>query len=435
MSRCRRVIALAIAVAGTTTPRMAHAQSEAFTAWAAAHAIPLRTVEPGGDASDLAPLHAIVGSARVVAIGEPIHGTREPLAIRNRVMQYLIEHEGFTAVGLESGFSESRIIERYIAGGPGDAASIARDGITWGFGVFAPNIDLVEWLRSWNADPKHTRKVHFYGFDLGGGASATFPNPRRGVDSALAYLERTDAGAARDAHRSLDPYLGRFSAAGYDSLSPSDRAGLDAALVQLATDLRAAQRKLVSASSDDEYLFQLHRVVDAQQLKRYLDLSPPPASPGVRRDARRATQTRDSAMAENVRWALEREGAAGRLVAFAHNGHVMNPFVGGATSDFRQPPAAMGAFLRPVLGRDLVVIGGTSGGLPPARNDSAEVDAALGRVGLPRFLLDLRSADGPALRWLSAPHTTRSNNGVQVVNLRTAFDAVYFVDRLTSARP
>jgi hypothetical protein len=122
-------------------------------------------------------------------------------------------------------------------------------------------------------------------------------------------------------------------------------------------------------------------------------------------------------------------------VVFAHNGHVMNPFVEGAASDFRQPSAAMGAFLRPVLGRDLVVIGGTSGGLPPARNDSAEVDAALARVGLPRFLLDLRSADGAALRWLSGPHTTRSNNGVQIVNLRTAFDAVYFVDRLTSARP
>ena len=56
----------------------------------------------GGDDSDLIPLHTIAGSARVVAIGEPTHGGHEPLAFRNRLVRYLVEHEGFTAVGIES---------------------------------------------------------------------------------------------------------------------------------------------------------------------------------------------------------------------------------------------------------------------------------------------------------------------------------------------
>jgi erythromycin esterase len=432
----RSAIAAGIALLGATAPRIAGGQSEAVTTWAAAHAIPLTTIEPGGDARDLAPVHAIVGSARVVAIGEPMHGAHEPLAFRNRLIEYLIQHEGFTAVALESGFSESRLVDRYIAGGPGDAASVARDGITWGFGVFKDNIALVEWLRAWNANPKHVRKVRFYGLDLGGGANATFPYPRRGIDSVLAYLSHADSGISRVAHAALDPYLGRFSAQGYDSLSTHDRMELAAGLALLIADMTRERRRLVNATTEDEYAWMLRRVVDGQQMQQYLDLTPPPPSPGTRRDPSRQIQARDSAQAENVKWALEREGSAGKLVIFAHNGHVMNSLMElGPESSVKQSTAAMGTFLRSALGRDLVIIGGTSGGLPPAANDSAEVDGALSKVGVPRFLLDLRSADGAALRWLSEPHTTRSNNRVQIITARSAFDAVYYVDRLTSGRP
>jgi erythromycin esterase len=437
MNHGTRAIALVIAIVCASTPRSAHAQSDAFSTWAAAHAIPLRTIEPVGDANDLAPLHALVGSARVVAIGEPTHGAHEPLALRNRLVQYLVEHEGFTAVGIETGFSESRSVARYVAGETGDAASITRDGLTWGFGNFAENVALIAWLRTWNADPQHKRKVHFYGFDLSGAANGAFPNARRSVDSALAYLARADSAAALGAHEALDKYLGRFSTYSYASLSPDDRAQLGAGLTQLATALRNAQRKLVAASTDEEYAWMLHRVIVAQQVNRMLDVSPPLSpSPDIPPDAYRASQARDSGMAENVRWALDIEGAAGRLVIFAHNGHVMNSSLeGGIWSAFRQPPSAMGKYLRAALGRDLVIIGGTSG-VVRAGKDSVEVDGALSRVGVPRFMLDLRRADGGALQWLSERHTIRANERtVQIVTVRSAFDALYYVDRLTASRP
>lgn len=428
-------LGIAIALLTVCAPSVARAQSDAVTTWAAAHAIVLRSMEPGGDDSDLAPLRGLIGPARIIAIGEPMHGAHEPLSFRNRIIQYLIEHEHVTAVGLESGFSESRLVDRYIAGGPGDAASVARDGITWGFGIFKDNVVLVEWLRAWNAIPTHVRKVRFYGFDLGGGEKGNFPHPRQGVDSVLAYLARVDSAAAREAHTSLDQYLGRFSAQAYDSLSSDDRIALGTGLARLATAVRRAQRKLIATSSEDEYAFMLHRVTDAQQMYRYFD--PPPATvSGARRDGNRQVQARDSSQAENVKWALEREGTQGRLVIFAHNGHVMSSTTNlPADSTIRQAPRAMGAFLRAALGRDLVIIGGTSGGLAPAANDSAEVDRVLANVGVPRFLLDLRAADGDALRWLSEPHTSRSNNGVKLITLRSAFDIVYYADKLTSGRP
>jgi L-2-hydroxyglutarate oxidase LhgO len=42
------------------------------------------------------------------------------------------------------------------------------------------------------------------------------------------------------------------------------------AVAQLSTDLRMEQPKLVAATSEDEYASMAHRVLDAQQMQRYL---------------------------------------------------------------------------------------------------------------------------------------------------------------------
>ena len=69
-------IALAIAsfasmnhAAGAAQPLAAVGQPLKLPAMA--HIVPMRGVEPGGNRADLAPFHAIVGNARVVALGEP----------------------------------------------------------------------------------------------------------------------------------------------------------------------------------------------------------------------------------------------------------------------------------------------------------------------------------------------------------------------------
>jgi len=171
-------------------------------------------------------------------------------------------------------------------------------------------------------------------------------------------------------------------------------------------------------------------------VKRMFDVAPPPSpSPDIPPDAWLESQARDSGMAENVRWALEREGAGGRLVIFAHNGHVMNSTTeGGIWSAFKQPPTAMGEYLRSALGRDFLIIGGTSG-VTSTEKSAADVDDALARAGVPRFMLDLRVATGDAQVWLSRRHTIRANETtVQLVNPRAAFDLLYYVDRLTPSR-
>jgi erythromycin esterase len=414
-------------------------QPDVFVKWAAAQAIPLRTVEADGDASDLPPLKAIVGPARVVALGEPTHGAHEPLAFRNRLIRFLVEQMGFTAVALETGFTESGLIERFIAGGPGDPGRVVRDGMTWGFGQYPENEELIRWLREYNANAAHPRKIHFYGIDLSGGNGSGFPDARRSVDAVLELLARADPDEVRGMRQRLDPLLDRFSSKGYADLSPVERGRLLAGLAELDVAVERNRSALIRLSSAEEYQRAVHNLVVARQLNHRFEISPPGTE--IPPDEVRGYSARDSAMANNVRWALESEGAHGRLFVFAHNVHVMNsPVEGGIWSALQPPPSALGKLLRAALGRDLVIVGASagtaSGGLPPMEADPASLDAILARVAIPRFVVDLRPArdEPPVLALLSMRRPLHANLKTHfTMTPATAFDALFYVGTLTSA--
>jgi erythromycin esterase len=252
---------------------------------------------------------------------------------------------GFTAVALETGFTESGSVERFVAGGPGELRSIARDGMTHGFGQLSENEELIQWIRDYNSKTAHLRKVWFYGIDMSGVGRGTFEDSRRAVEPVLAYLARVDSVAASRIRDALEPILERFSQANYPGLSSTERERLALALAEAASALKRKRSSLVRMGSDEEYQWALHNVVVAQQLNLYFEASLEPLArgpgPGIPPGYYRLMNARDVAMAENVRWALEREGPNGRLVVFAHNGHVMNSVLqGGIWSTLQQPPSA-----------------------------------------------------------------------------------------------
>src|SRR5215467_14292277 len=80
-SRASRLL-VAVAFAGSLMCAHPGAQqgSESFERWAKDHAIQLQTVELGSDINELRQLKSLIGTARVVALGEPTHGAHEPLA-------------------------------------------------------------------------------------------------------------------------------------------------------------------------------------------------------------------------------------------------------------------------------------------------------------------------------------------------------------------
>ena len=107
----------------------------ALVDWARAHAMP--------SDSAFAFLRGLVGRARILALGEPVHGGHEPLAFRNRLIAHAVERLGFTAVALESGLTESMLADDFIQGRGGDIDSVTRYGLTWSFQYLPENRALL----------------------------------------------------------------------------------------------------------------------------------------------------------------------------------------------------------------------------------------------------------------------------------------------------
>src|SRR5919112_5877816 len=219
-----------------------------------------------------------------------------------------------------------RAIADFVAGGPGasspgEAARIARQSFTWGFGNFAENVELLRWMRAYNDDPRHQRKLHFYGIDLSlGGPQGSTPTPAA-IDAALAYLERVDSASATRLRSRFAPLMRHLPGDPAVPITPSERDSLTRSIEALAERLERTPAATMGRA-DEERAWALRNAEVARQGDR-VHRAEVPASPGggVSPGAWRVLSTRDSAMAFNVQWALGREGPGGRMLVFAHDMH------------------------------------------------------------------------------------------------------------------
>lgn len=85
--------------------------------WLKANAVALSTTEPGGPYADLAPFGQVVGSARIVALGEATHGTREFFRMKHRLLEYLVKEMGFNTFAIETPWAEANRINHYVQTG------------------------------------------------------------------------------------------------------------------------------------------------------------------------------------------------------------------------------------------------------------------------------------------------------------------------------
>lgn len=420
---------------------VARCEEDAFLKWAAAHAVPLATVEPNEDFSDLLPLKSMIGTARIVALGEPTHGAHEPLAFRNRLIRFAVEQMGFTAIAVESGFTEASIIDAFVASGAGDMQSVLREGLSSRSGRYGENRELIQWLRDYNiaAAAAGRQRIRVYGIDLtaGGRISGT----TLAIDSALAYLSRANAAAADTIRSSLGNSLPPDDWS-WGVLSPSATTALDSTIPKIAKAMAKSRSSLIAHSSAAEYRWALHNLQVARQLARCERVTTPKSFEDMRYSGA-VVGCRDAAMAENARWILENEGPKGRVLVFAHNSHVMNwQENGGEWAATLEKPFMMGFHLRRAFGKNLLIIATssatTSGGLPTPEPLEDSIDDTLARVGLPKMFLDLRMArqDKAALAWLSTQRPLHANIKTHdLVTPSSAMDVLVFLGGLTPSIP
>ena len=127
---------------------------------------PLTSGVAGGAFDDLRPIADLVGSAKVVGLGESAHGSSELFRLKHRLIEFLVTELGFTAIAFEASHAGCLAIDTYVRDGAGDpAAALTGQGYTaWDCDEV---LDLIQTIRRHNATIGRDRAVAFWGLDSG----------------------------------------------------------------------------------------------------------------------------------------------------------------------------------------------------------------------------------------------------------------------------
>lgn len=403
--------------------------------WLRAQATRLDTVDAGHGLADLAPLERSVGAAPIVALGEATHGSSEFFRLKHRMLEFLVSEMGFTAIALEANFPEALDVNEYVLTGRGDPAKALAGMYFWTTNT-EETLEMIRWMRRYNADPRHPKKVKFYGFDM--------QFAWRSVKDVVAYLRRVDPDRATAAARALALLANAYTQPDFDRLPLASRQATAAIADDLARAFDERHPDWARRTGEEAWVLARQHTRILQQ-----NLAMSCAS------GREAQNIRDRAMAENAAWIFEHEGPGAKLVLWAASLHIATDDSGGYVR--------MGVHLRERFGRDLVTFGSAfhEGGLKAwqipldlgtgvlsfnvGAAPEGTLDETLARAGLERAAIDLRAlpSAGPVAAWFGAPHLTRqigsgySSDG-QWFRWRVAprlWDAILYVARVTASHP
>ena len=402
----------------------------AVNAWLQRTAAPLATVEARHGFDDLAPVGRAIGSARLVGLGEATHGTREFSQLKHRVLEYLVTRLGFSVFLMEAGLGEDVALDDYIVSGKGEARGALRSSV-YRIWYTEELLAMVEWMRAWNADPAHTTKLRFYGIDV--------QSPPAALSNVLAYLDRVDPATAARARDQLAPLRKDLSRRDYARLPAATRAALHDGITALLARFDAERAAWSQATSPRAWLV-ARKAADMMRQSEAM-FAPPTGE--------LAYDARDKGMAENAAWVLDQAEPGARAILWAHNGHISRAGYDGVVS--------VGQRLAARYRRDYVALGfvwnqggfgGFESGGPWAHEVGPEAAGGLGAtfasLGRPIAWIDLRTAPrGEVASWFAALHRTREIGALftreahmdATTRLSACFDAVFFIDRTSAARP
>ncbi len=162
-------------------------------AWVKARAIPLKTVEAGNGFGDLEPLKALIGDARIVALGECTHGSREVFQMKHRLLEFLASEMGFSIFSIEASTPEAYRVDDFVSRGEGNPAGLIRGMYFWTWST-EEVLDMVRWMRAFNEAGKG--HVAFTGFDM------QTPDVARTI--VVEYLEKVDPEAGAEARKTYE---------------------------------------------------------------------------------------------------------------------------------------------------------------------------------------------------------------------------------------
>lgn len=160
-------ILIAVISFPTLKERFSHAPNNASDSVVRAlqqYTVAIETVHAERGFNDLQPLKSFWAEKRIVALGEATHGTSEFFRMKHRMLEFLVCEMDYENFGMETSADVAKVINDYIAGRNGNP----KDVLYWPWATVEV-MDMLDWMRAYNADPGTTRKLTFYGIDPGVG--------------------------------------------------------------------------------------------------------------------------------------------------------------------------------------------------------------------------------------------------------------------------
>jgi len=288
---------------------------------------------------DLEPLIKLIGNARIIATTEANHGMNEPLDFRNAFIKLLVKKKIIDVVIIESGITESRLLYEYVLGKQGTINDVLYNGLSWQFHVLPQNEEIVEWLRTYNSDPKNSHKVKLYGFDMPG--SPTNHVVHRKMNTALMavldYLKVVDPVGYTEFSNKLLPY-GAYLHVNFTSHTPAEKQYIDLTaaereklnlhIQELIQYIEVNGIVFTERSSRQDYEWNYQSVLNARHtinLANYIPLNYKVVSHKELEASdylRKIVRYRDRVMVDNIEWILGREPGS-RVLLFAGAGHLL----------------------------------------------------------------------------------------------------------------
>ncbi|MFP9115162.1 erythromycin esterase family protein [Flavobacterium sp. RHBU_3] len=273
-----------------------HAQNQPVVEWINTNAIVIEDATPTTPpAAFAANVPKKFKDARVFGFGEASHHGKEFFDLKAKFFKYLVENQGVTLFIMEESYQAEEGINRWISGGEGDINTI-KDNFRLIIWHNKEVVELLQWMRNYNAGKPREKQVRFYGMDnqMGDSLNTKLRNyvKKHNISIDENLLTAADSCAAA-----------KLKAGGLkgwgDKMHPQ--------LQQVRKVLESKSGRLSAAGSEEYY----DTMRALNYLEEYTLFVTAPYS-----------QSRDRDMYNNVVEILQHEGPNSKAFVWAHNAHI-----------------------------------------------------------------------------------------------------------------
>lgn len=396
--------------------------------WLNANLYPLKSKYPDNSHGDLEPIGKLIADSRIVALGEPTHGTHEAFTFKLNAIKYLVLNKGFTTIALEEVIPTCDIMNEVVNT---NSQAIKDSLISLPFYKIwktAELTELLEWVSSYNRD-NPTKKVNFTGMDMEDIRIKTSRN-------LLSEYGKLYSQPLYTQIRIIDNDL-------EDLMKVSNKGGQKAQVLLAAEKLKSDFRNISLLLENEPKLINNKALMF--RLQTYLRVCEQWLA------TRFYGADRDKFLAENVKFYTE-NFPEHKLLIWAHNFHVANQPT--------EQAKTMGAHLKDLFNKDYVSIGFTSAqGTYTAAQDYSQkkwsiftfekaykgtYEYVLAKADRPFYFLPLnqKGIHLQKANWLNIPMKHLDNGYIQADrdddykfygNLNQVFDGIVFCKETTAS--